>query len=312
MSIRIIKSGMLSTIQDMGRFGVMKDGFTQSGAMDAYSMKIANRLVGNMLNCAVLEMTMTGIAAEFTESCIIALSGGNFGAKINDKPIRTNKAYKINAGDFLSMGFAGTGIRAYLAVSGGFDVEMVMGSRSTNLKSAIGGLEGRALIAGDILKTGSDNFKIEDSDIEKWELPENQYSNKIVVNAVPGPQDYMFTEEDINTFFNSEYEVTNQADRMGIRLEGKPLTGKNGMDIISDGIVFGSVQIPQNGKPIILMADHQTTGGYAKIATVISTDLPLLAQAKPKDKIRFKKVTVKQAEAAARKEKKFFDNLYFY
>lgn len=312
MSIKIIKPGMLSTVQDLGRFGVMKSGFTQSGAMDLRSVKKANRLVGNRLDCAVIEMTMAGITAEFTQDCIFALSGGDFGARLNSKSIRTNKAYKAEAGSILETGYAKTGIRLYLAVSGGISVEPVMGSRSTNLKSAIGGFCGRKLMQGDILETGSDNFEIPFDEIEKWELPEDKYPNRITVRAVPGPQDFMFTKEDKKTFFSSDYEVTPQSDRMGIRLEGPAMEGIDGMDIISDGIVFGSVQIPKNGKPIVLMADHQTTGGYAKIATVISADLPLLAQARPKDKIKFQRVTAAEAERLARKEKEYFDNLFFY
>ena len=312
MSIKIIQPGMLSTVQDLGRFGVMKNGFTQSGAMDSRAVKKANRLVGNALNCAVIEMTMTGITAELTEDCIIALSGGDFGASLNSKPIRTNKAYKAQAGSVLTMGYAKTGLRAYLAVSGGIDVEPVMGSRSTNLKSGIGGFCGRKLMSGDILETGCDNFDLPFDEIDKWELPEEEYENKITVRAVAGPQDFMFTDKDIKTFFSAEYEVTPQSDRMGFGLDGAAMEGKDGMDIISDGIVFGSVQIPKNGKPIILMADHQTTGGYAKIATVISADLPLLAQAKPKTKIRFHQVSVFEAERLSRKEKRYFDNLFFY
>lgn len=312
MSIKIIKPGMLSTVQDLGRFGVMKSGFTQSGAMDVRSVKKANRLAGNALGCAVIEMTMTGITAEFTSDCCFALSGGDFGAVLNGKPIRTNKAYRAASGSLLEMGYAKTGIRSYLAVSGGISVEPVMGSRSTNLKSAVGGFCGRKLMTNDILETGSDNFVLPFDEIDKWELEEDKYPNKITARAVPGPQDFMFTKEDIKTFFSSEYTVTPQSDRMGIRLEGPAMAGIDGMDIISDGIVFGSVQIPKNGKPIILMADHQTTGGYAKIATVISTDLPLLAQARPKDKIKFQQVTVSEAERLAKKEKEYFDNLFFY
>lgn len=309
--IKIVKPGMLSTVQDAGRFGVMKNGFTQSGAMDIRSMKIANKLVGNDLNSAVIEMTMLGITASFRKDCIIALSGGDFQSKLNGKPIKTNKAYKVKNGDMLIMGYAKTGMRAYLAVSGGIDANVVMGSRSTNLKSAIGGYEGRMLKAWDMLDFGECNTDISDYDIEKRELPEREFSTAVKVRAVLGPQDFMFTKEDIKTFFNSEYEVTPQSDRMGIRLEGHAMLGKNGMDIISDGIVFGSVQIPKNGKPIILMADHQTTGGYAKIATVISVDLPLLAQVRPNDKIMFVKISAKKAEKLARKEKEYFDNLHF-
>lgn len=311
MSVEILNSGMLSTIQDTGRFGVMKNGFSQNGAMDSYSLKIANRLVGNSLTCAVIEMTMMGITARFTENYVICVAGADMSAKINKTSIRTNKAYRVKQGDVLTCSYAKSGVRAYLAVSGGIDVDRVMGSRSTDLKSAIGGFNGRKLQNGDILEIGQENFEIPPESLKKWQVKEGNYPEKITVRAVSGPQDFMFTDDAINNFYSNEWTVTNQCDRMGIRLEGEPLESKDGVDIISDGIVFGSVQIPKNGKPIILMADHQTTGGYAKIATVISVDLPLLAQARPNTVIKFKKVSVSKAQILALKEKKFFDKMFF-
>lgn len=307
MSIKIINAGMLSTIQDGGRFGVMKYGFTQSGAMDSKAMSTANILVGNEPECAVIETTLLGITAEFTENTVIALSGGDFSAAINGTPIKRNKAYAVNAGDTLAMSYAKSGVRGYLAVSGGFDVPEVMGSRSTNLKSQIGGFYGRKLAAGDIINT----FAPIITDTTGRELPEETYENSITLRAVLGPQDYMFTDEDINTFFSCEYKITQQADRMGIRLDGEPLKGKGSMDIVSDGIVFGSVQVPKNGMPIILAADRQTTGGYAKIATVISADRHLIAQARPGGTIKFAQVSVKEAQKIAKQEQKALKKLKF-
>lgn len=307
MSIKIINAGMLSTIQDGGRFGVMKYGFTQSGAMDSKAMSTANILVGNEPECAVIETTLLGITAEFTENTVIALSGGDFSAAINGTPIKRNKAYAVNAGDTLAMSYAKSGVRGYLAVSGGFDVPEVMGSRSTNLKSQIGGFFGRKLAAGDIINT----FAPIITDTTGRELPEETYENSITLRAVLGPQDYMFTDEDINTFFSCEYKITQQADRMGIRLDGEPLKGKGSMDIVSDGIVFGSVQVPKNGMPIILAADRQTTGGYAKIATIISADRHLIAQARPGGTIKFAQVSVKEAQKIAKQEQKALKKLKF-
>lgn len=307
MSIKIINAGMLSTIQDGGRFGVMKYGFTQSGAMDSKAMATANILVGNEPECAVIETTLLGITAEFTENTFIALSGGDFSAAINGTPIKRNKAYAVNAGDTLAMSYAKSGVRGYLAVSGGFDVPEVMGSRSTNLKSQIGGFFGRKLAAGDIINT----FAPIITDTTGRELPEETYENSITLRAVLGPQDYMFTDEDIKTFFSCEYKITQQADRMGIRLDGEPLKGKGSMDIVSDGIVFGSVQVPKNGMPIILAADRQTTGGYAKIATVISADRHLIAQARPGGTVKFAQVSIKEAQKIAKQEQKALKKLKF-
>ena len=312
MSIEILHAGMLSTVQDFGRFGVMKNGFSQNGAMDTYSMKIANRLVGNDLDCAVLEMTMMGITARFTDQYWICISGADMSCKLNDAAIRTNKAYAVKSGDILTCAYAKNGVRSYLAVSGGIAVEKVMGSCSTDLKSAIGGFSGRKLQKGDILEVGSRQMEIPSDALENRQIEPNVYTETITVRAIPGPQDDMFSEQEVAKFFSQVWTVTNQTDRMGIRLEGEAITSKNGVDIISDGIVFGSIQIPKNGKPIILMADHQTTGGYAKIATVISTDLPLLAQARPNTTIHFAKISVRKAQKLVKKEKKFFDQLLLF
>lgn len=308
--IEIITPGILTTVQDFGRVGVMKNGFTQNGAMDRYSMTVANRLCGNCDSAPVLEMTVLGVTARFTQDTVICVSGADFGAKINDKPIKRNKAYKINNGDILSMGAAKSGMRAYLAVAGGIVGEYVFGSASTNLKFAFGGHFGKKLQSGDVLSIGTGAFPL--GEIDKWEISESEYSKDAQLRVVLGPQNDMFTDEDIRLFLSQEYEVNAQSDRMGIRLSGEPLKSKNGMDIISDGIVFGSVQVPNSGEPIILMADHQTTGGYAKIATVISVDLPRASQLLAGNTVRFKSVTVEEAEQEAKKQKRFFDNLYMF
>lgn len=305
--IEIISAGMLSTIQDLGRFGVMKNGFTQSGVMDAYSTKIANKLCKNDINAPVIEMTMLGITAKFKGEHIFAISGGIFDVSLNGNSIRTNKAYIAKDGDVLSIKGAKQGLRCYLAVAGGFDVPLFMGSASTNLKINVGGFNGRKLKAGDILKIGkADKIK----NIEKRELPENTYNNAVKVRVVLGPQDDMFSENDLMLFSKQQYTVTSDLDRMGIRLWGIALRGKEKLEIISDAITFGSIQITNSGMPIILMADHQTTGGYAKIATVISSDLPKLAQVKPNDKISFEIIDIDTAEKIAIKQKKFIDKLF--
>lgn len=305
--IEIISAGILSTVQDLGRFGVMKNGFTQSGVMDTYSTKIANKLCKNDINTPVIEMTMFGITAKFIGEHVFAISGGIFDISLNSKPIRTNKAYIAKDGDILSIKSAKQGLRCYLAVAGGFDVPLFMGSAATNLKIKVGGFNGRKLKAGDILKIGkADKIK----NIEKRELPENIYNNTVKVRVVLGPQDDMFSENDLLLFSKQQYTVTSDLDRMGIRLWGIALRGKEKLEIISDAITFGSIQITNSGMPIILMADHQTTGGYAKIATVISADLPKLAQVKPKDKISFEIIDIDTAEKIAIKQKKHIDKLF--
>lgn len=303
--IRIKNGGMLSTVQDLGRVGVMTNGFTHGGVMDTYSAKVANLLCKNDINAPVIEMTMLGITAEICDDCVFALSGGDFQPKLNGQTIKNNKAYFAKAGDVLALSSAKSGMRCYLAVGGGFKVESVMGSASTDLKLGIGGFEGRRLKAGDELDVNP--HTAQPTDIE---VPIRRYESIVDVRFIYGPQDDMFTKKDKAFFENQLYTVTPSMDRMGIRLSGIALKGKDGMDIISEGIAFGSVQIPPSGMPIVLMADHQTTGGYSKIATVVSVDLPLLAQVKPYDKIRFHPVSLKKAQALVKKEKRELERLF--
>ncbi len=304
--LEIISGGALSTIQDAGRFGYMKNGFTQSGVMDLHAAKTANALLKNEPVVPVIEMTAKGITAWFTSDTYFCLTGGIFRAKLNSRPLKNNTVYKAHKNEIISVGPAVSGLRCYLAVSGGFTVPRVMGSASTNLKIGAGGYEGRKLRTYDTVDYPAppkESPEGRETDIELYG------SDICEIRAVPGPQNDMFDEETMQKFFSETFTVTSDLDRMGIRLEGPELKGINGNDIISDGIVFGSVQIPNSGKPIILMADHQTTGGYAKAATVISVDLSRLAQVRPGDKIRFVKTSVEQAEELAIAEKRYFENL---
>lgn len=303
--IKIVSGGMLSTIQDLGRFGVMRDGFIQGGAMDSYSFKVANLLCKNPINTPAIEMTVLGARVEFCDSHAFALSGGDFSPTLNGKKIQNNRPYLAKKGDVLALSSAVSGMRCYLAVAGGICGDTAMGSASTDLKIGIGGHLGRKLKAGDMLNIGHSDNAVRDVVV-----PTREYAREYKIRFVYGPQDDMFTDTD-KAFFSSQlYTVTPSLDRMGIRLCGIGLRGRDGMDIISEGIAFGSVQITPSGMPIVLMADHQTTGGYAKIATVISADLPYLAQVKPYDKIRFVPVTVKQACKIARREKRELERLF--
>ncbi|MDD7193674.1 MAG: biotin-dependent carboxyltransferase family protein [Oscillospiraceae bacterium] len=307
MKLEIISPGLLSTIQDLGRFGYMDSGFSPSGAMDAFSARLANILVGNSQGEGVIEMTAVGITARFCCSSVIAVTGADMSPEINGKKIEMYKSIPVSAGDVLSMKNASNGMRAYLAVACGFDIEPVMGSLSTNLKCAVGGFRGRKLKAGDLIPLrrcceityiGERHFK-----------PRNVFSNTVTVRAVPGPQDDYFSISELEKFFSSKYKASAESDRMGIRLDGESVCSIDGVDIISDGIVTGSVQIPPSGKPIVMMADRQTTGGYAKIATVINADLKYLAQLRAGDTVRFEKISQAQAEKINKSEQKFFKRL---
>lgn len=288
MSIRVINPGALTTIQDRGRIGYQSKGVRACGVMDTAAYGDALALAGGKDGDAVLEMTLFGGTYIFEDDCCFALTGADMKPTLNGSACGMNCRIMAKAGDKLNLGFAASGCRTYLAVAGGIDVPPVMGSRSTDVKCGIGGIDGRALKAGDMVPAG------------KWDVSENpapeiqarSFPDEITVGAIPGPQDEMFTEKGLRTFFGTAYRISENSDRMGYRLNGEKIESKNGTDIISDGIVFGSVQITAEGLPIILMADRQTTGGYAKIATVVSADLPLLAQARPGTRVRFRKVSI--------------------
>lgn len=292
MAIEIIQPGVLTTVQDYGRFGYQRAGIPASGVMDqkAYEdaltlvgakVSIENRLKGTLPD-AVLEATMFGPTLRFTEDTWFAITGANMEPKLNQIPVSMYETIKAQAGDVLSLSLAMQGCRSYIAFSGGIDVPIVMNSRSTYLKCGFGGYEGRALRKGDLLPTKS-------LPCEYKKLEPTLYQDHVTLRIIEGPQEDYFTEKGKETLYHTTYTVSELSDRMGCRLEGDAIESKNGVDIISDGITFGSIQIPPNGKPIILLADRQTTGGYAKIGTVHSEDLPKLVQLKPGGTIQFRK-----------------------
>lgn len=293
-------AGPLTTVVDGGRHGYMSVGFSAGGAMDLYAMRIANILVGNEMDEGALEMTFMGIDATFDTDAVIAISGADMSPTVDGEPISLYKAYTVRKGQTLSMKMAKCGMRAYLAVAGGFDIEKVMGSYSTNLKCAIGGFEGRKLKAGDEIPLRRSTRLKKERSVKCTPVQ----MDTLEVRVVLGPQDDYFTEKGLSDFFSKEYTVSDKSDRMGVRLSGTAVENKNGVDIISDAIAMGSIQIPASGEPIIMMADRQTTGGYAKIATVITADHRLIAQASPGTKIHFKKVSESKAVSLLKKQRK--------
>ena len=295
MGIRVLKAGMLTTVQDLGRNGYQSQGFSVAGVMDVRSFKIANLLLDNPENEAVLEFTLIGPTLQFTSDTIIAITGGDFQPTVNGEPAPMYTALYMKRGDILKFGSARTGSRGYIAFSSYLDIPVVMGSRCTNLKSKIGGYKGRKLKDEDYI-----GFRIKRRYLpyflsRKLDLDEFD-EEEVTLRVVMGPQDDMFTKQGIHTLLSETYTVTSDFDRMGCRLEGPFIASKNGADIISDGIAFGSIQVPAHGKPIVLLADRQTTGGYAKIATVASVDIPKLVQRKTDHKIRFQAITVEEAQ----------------
>ena len=302
MAVKIVLPGAVMTVQDGGRYGYQETGIQVSGAMDQASFKKANYLVGNDETEAVLEVTLFGGTLEFTEDTITAITGADMEPVVDGDPVEMNCPLLIRKGQTLTLGMTRQGCRTYLAFAGGIDVPLVMGSRSTNLKCAFGGYGGRALKAGDVLKLGKPKLSFDR--VKKRRTKGIEAEKIIEVRAVPGPQQEYFTEAGEKAFYSGTYTITDQSDRMGYRLKGPLVESKNGTDIISDAIPLGAVQIPPSGQPIVLLADRQTTGGYAKIAVVCSFDIPKLVQGRPGDKVRFLKTDVKTAQKLYRKQER--------
>lgn len=311
MSIKVITPGMLSTIQDGGRKGYSALGFSASGVMDLQSYHIANALAGNYTDEAVIEMTVMGGSFKFIESNYIAVTGADMQPRLEGRAVPMYETLFVKAGETLSFSAAQSGMRTYIAFAGGIDVPVIMGSRSTNLKCKIGGLDGRPLKSGDIVPALNADSEFHKHKIRKAQ-PDNFDAKEITIRVVMGPQDDYFTQKGIDTFLNTPYSVANESDRMGCKMSGEKIEYKTSVDIISDGIVFGSVQVPRSGNPIVMLADRQTTGGYAKIATVISADLPLLVQAKPGTKVRFERTDRHTAEKIFISQQKIFHNMLLH
>lgn len=305
-ALKIISPGPFTTVQDPGRFGFAQFGVPPCGMLDKWAGRLANLLVGNDPGAAVLEFTFMGGQMEALCEFELATTGGDMNLSINNRPCDNWASHKVRTKDTIRMGPVATGCRTYFALTGGIDVPMVMGSRSTYTGACMGGYGGRILARGDILKRGQGEALTVSRKIYD-DIP--QYTSKIVLRAVPGPQDGYF-DKGMDVFFNSLFTVTDKANRMGYRLSGPMVRRKQGMpkSIISEPSLPGGVQIPEDGQPIVLLAE-QTVGGYAKIATVISSDLDRLAQAIPGNQIRFEPVTLDQAHDIYRDQVRRFNQI---
>ena len=309
--IVVERQGLLTTVQDLGRVGYQRFGMPVCGAMDPLALALGNILVGNDRGEAGLEATVWGPTLVFEEDEVFALTGGDFGATLNGAPLENNRAYGARAGDVLSLPQARTGARAYVAFAGGLDIEEVMGSRSTCLKAAVGGLGGRALRAGDRIGLRAPLSSLP-SMADRIVPPELRpaFGERVTVRFTFGPQDDLFSPAGKRAFVTGEYAVSDRSDRMGYRLAGPAVARAEGSDgnIVSDGMCFGAIQIP-DGQPIVMMADRQTTGGYSKLGCVISADLPRLAQLKAGDRVRFRPVSVAAAQAVYLRQRQALDEL---
>ena len=284
MEVSIIRAGMLTTVQDLGRTGHRAAGVPLCGAMDSFAWRVANFLVGNPENTPGIEFTLAGPELVFEKDALIAIGGGDFGALVSWQPI------SIRAGEPLKIGNARRGCRGCLAIAGGLRIAPVLGSCSTFLRGGFGGWKGRALRDADVLEAADVQRRITGN----WHVDERilpAYSAAPELRVVSGAQ----ADEFSDAFFSGEFEVSPQSDRMGVRLAGPALVRRMDCEIASATVVPGTIQVPPDGQPIVLMADAQTIGGYPQIAHVISVDLPVVAQLRPGDQVRFRNVTLGEA-----------------
>ncbi|UCZ53106.1 biotin-dependent carboxyltransferase family protein [Bacillus shivajii] len=296
----VIEPGLHTTIQDRGRYGYQQYGVGPSGAMDEDALVLGNLLVKNRRDAAALEMIMIGPSLRAEHDFLIAITGANIMPTIDGNTIPMWSTVLIKKGQTLRFGKPVAGARAYLTVAGGFDGDEIMGSKSTYIPGQFGGKEGRILEAGDKLTVRESSHKHHVRNVRLHSTLIPTYESHQTVRVIEGPQEEMFTEEAKEAFYRVQYKITPQSNRMGYRLEGKQLSHIEESGIITDAVVKGSVQVPGNGQPIVLMADRQTTGGYPKIATIISVDLWKIAQLLPGQTISFQKTTVKSAHELLR------------
>lgn len=306
--ITVVKPGWFTTVQDLGRYGYQQYGVPVSGAMDRRSYTLANRLVGNRDHDAALEITLKGPELLFENESVIAVTGADLTPSVNGIGISLWSSVLVEAGSRLTFGARRAGARCYLAIAGGVDVPVVLRSRSTHIYSQTGGVKGRALAQGDVL-VGRVPSPHTSTTIERC-VPERLrpiYSTVTTLRIVPGPQLSSFSEHALEVLTTSPYHLTSQSDRMGYRLEGPKLAHAGAGQCISDGTAMGALQVPPDEQPILLMADRQTTGGYPKIAVVISADLHLAGQLMPGDTVAFRTTTLPEAQAAMKAQCKELD-----
>jgi antagonist of KipI len=324
--MRVVKPGLLTTVQDLGRLGLQHFGVVPCGAMDPVALELANALVGNPPGSAALELTVLGPELALESDALVALCGAEFDAKVDGKPMPADRPVLLRKGSVLATGRALHGSRAYLAVAGGIEAPAVLGSRSTCLPAGFGGLEGRALKAGDRLPLAADAASLAlkrylrisgrkkagpaGMSTVRWTAPSPTLpprvpeDDRIVVHAMEGRHHAHFDAAAKRAFFEATWKVSPDSNRMGYRLAGPVLAltndGKPGVEILSEPTCLGTVQVPPNGQPIALMADHQTTGGYLKIAEIAGADVPRLAQLAPGGSVQFARCTLEEAVALRR------------
>lgn len=302
--MRIVKSGLLTTVQDLGRPGYQQYGIVVGGALDGFAARAANLCVGNDDNAALLEMAQTGPELVFDRDALVAWNGGDFDARVGGQPLPRDRAVRVTAGETVRFGPARSGLRAWMAVAGGIDVPLVLGSRTTYRRAGLGGHQGRPLVAGDALKIFEPSAWARNvlaslqADCRRavtWTVrPETMgpQAKPAVVRAMRGPECEWFTKDAQAVFFSATWKATNEADRMGVRLQGPELVRWRNDEMISSSVNAGTVQVPPAGQPIVLLPSRQSIGGYPRIAGVVSVDLGRFTQLRPGDTVRFEEITL--------------------
>ena len=317
MKVLVCSAGYLSSVQDLGRTGYRQSGVSVGGALDPHALRVANALVGNNDDVAGLEATLGTLRLQFQDERTVAWCGGEFSVRIGDTEFSPGHAGRVASGDELTITAPNAGGRAWLAISGGIDVRIVLGSRSTDLRGNFGGFEGRALRDGDELALGikERRFEIADGETRRFQIaapwgapaPWAAVSNRNpVLRVVRGTEWDRFTEEAQYSLVTRAFTVSSDSDRMGVRLEGPELRRRDARDLLSEAVAPGTIQVPPNGRPILLLGDCQTIGGYPKIAHVITVDLPFAAQLSPGQTLRFQEVSLAEAHLLLRQREEHF------
>lgn len=305
----VVEAGLWTTVQDLGRFGYEQYGIPPGGAMDSFAMQAANFLVGNNPDAAGLEVTLIGPRLRALVPCLVAVTGADLSLQLNGRPAPTWTALQLRAGDELGFGKPRPGRRGYVAVAGGIAVPPVLGSRSTYVRARMGGIDGRPLRPGDTLLT----YEIPRTRLQRDGLALPGELQRIGMpqpaRVILGPQEHAFSPIAFERLLGTTFRVSNQFDRMGCRLQGPRLPRRNDEEHISDGVAAGSIQVPPDGQPIVLLAERPTTGGYPKIATVVSADLDFFAHVWAGDRVTFREISLTEAYKLRRRRKMLLEQI---
>jgi antagonist of KipI len=300
MNALVVRAGFLTTVQDLGRTGYRQFGISTSGALDSFALRVANLLAGNDESAAGIEITLGGLQLRFDDERIVAWCGGEFDVKIGPRQLPAGHVAHLRAGDELKFGAPKIGCRAWLSISGGVDVPIVLSSRATDLRANFGGLDGRALRDGDVVQLGSvpQSTPVAADAISSWTAPHDWVSpakREPMLRFIRGTDWPRFNDVTIQRFTDQQFAVSPDSDRMGVRLDGPELKRNDNLDLISEAVAPGTIQVPPSGQPILLLGDCQTIGGYPKIAHVITVDLGIAAQLRAGDHVRFSEVSMADA-----------------